>query len=289
MKTKFKSDEIAHIWAHKQAPHGTSPGAMSFNGDSFLSYGTVISRHITFKGKQAIILNDTSYSVSTSKHQGYVRRAIPGCVPVFHIGDIGRGCSLNFDGREGKVLFEYAVAQSAESLKASEKAKARKPLYEADAARWLERAKEVNQFFGLRRKVDEKTIERLRASSEKAEREATKKRAEAAEKRRIEQTESFEAWKQNREHDYFDRSLFPVAFRIEEDELVSSKGARVPLEAARVAIRFVLHNRSTGWHRNGTSCQVGMYHLDSVNEHGVVAGCHRISWEEVERVAALLA
>lgn len=288
MKTKFKSDEIAHVWAHKQAPHGSSHGAMSFNGDSFLSYGTVIARHLTFKGKQAIILNDTGYSVSTSKHQCYVRRAIPGSVPVFHIGDIRLGCSLNFYDREGKVLFEYAVAQSAKSLKASEKAKARKPLYEADAARWLERAKEINQFFGLRRKVDEKTIERLRASSQKAEREAAKKRAEAAEKRRIEQTEAFEAWKRNTEHDYFDNSLFPVAFRIEEDELVSSKGARVPLEAARVAVRFVLHHRATGWHRNGSTCQVGMYQLDAINEQGVVAGCHRITWEEVERVASLL-
>lgn len=186
---------------------------MSFNGDWFLSYGTVIARHITFKGKQAIILNNTGYSVSTSKHQGYVRRAIPGSVPVFHIGDIGRGCSLNFDGREGKVLFEYAVAQSAESLKASEKAKARKPLYEAEAARWLEWAKEINEFFGLRRKVDEKTIERLRASSEKAERDAAKKRAQDEEKRRIEQTAAYEAWKQGKSAGYFNDSIFPVAFR----------------------------------------------------------------------------
>lgn len=264
---------------------------MSFEGDSFYSYSTVIARHITHKGKAGIIINCTSYSNSTAKHNSHVRSAIPSTVPVFWIGDLGRGVSLDFYGNEGKALFEYAVTQSNTAIAKAEKARTNKGIYEGQAAAWLQRARFINEFFGLRRKVDEKTIERLREASERSEREAAKQRAAAEEKRRIEQTAAFEAWKRGErttEGYYFSANLFPVAFRIECGELVSSKGARVPLEAARIALRFVLKHRQSGWHRNGSACEVGMYQLDAVNAQGIVAGCHRITWDEVERIAPLL-
>ena len=40
-----------------------------------------------------------------------------------------------------------------------------------------------------------------------------------------------------------------------------------------------------GWRRNGESCLVGVYQLDAITNQGIVAGCHRIAWEEVERFA----
>lgn len=262
---------------------------MSFRGDSFYSYGTVMARHISRHGRRAIILNDTSYSVTTSKHQSLLRRAIPDGVPVFRIGYIGLGCSLNFDGREGKVLFEYAVEQSAECLKSSEHARGRKGRLESAAAEWLEDAREINEFFGLRRKVDEKTIERLKESSERAEREAARKRAEAEEKRRTEQTEAFEAWKRGENTGYYFRThLFPVTFRIEGEELVSTLGARVPLADARRAMAFVLLKKAEGWSRNGVTMRVGHYQIDSISGDGVKAGCHNITWEEIERLSSIL-
>lgn len=287
MKTLFKSSEIAHIWAHKSAPYGKSPGAMSFQGECFLSYGTVIARHILRNGKAAVILNDTSYSVSTSKHQGCVRQSIRG-ETVFHIGDVGRGCSLDFNGNEGKVLFEYAVGRSAEMLSKSQSARQRKEQYEGSAALWLERAQEVNVFFGLRRKVDQQTIERLKASAQASAIKEAKKRADQEARARKEQAYAFEAWKANRPHEYFNHSIFPTVFRIEGDELVSTHGARVPVTEAKTALCFVLKHKVGGWHRNGSTCPVGHYQLDSINPEGVKAGCHRITWEEIERLSAIL-
>lgn len=285
MKTRFTSNEIAHVWAHKSAPHGKSPGAMSFDGDSFYSYSTVIARHLTHKGKPAIVVNDRSFSITTSAHQGKVRSAIHGlAVPVFYF-DEGMGASLRVTGKE---LFEYAVEQSiAEQGKAS-RARKRKDRHEYRAAAWLESAKQINVFFGLRRKVDEKTIERLREAGERAEREAARKRAEAEAAQRAKECSEYLKWIGGLPSGYFNPNIHPIAFRIEGAELVSSKGARVPLEAAKVAVRFVMKHRESGWHRNGSTCQVGMYHLDAINPQGVVAGCHRITWDEVERVATLL-
>lgn len=79
----------------------------------------------------------------------------------------------------------------------------------------------------------------------------------------------------------------PTMLRVEGSEVVTSRGARVPRTEARLAFKFAMSKRSTGWHRNGEQFKVGMYHLDAVNENGLVAGCHRISWQELERFGKL--
>ena len=59
--------------------NGTKNGAHSLsmsisgNGDRLYSYGTVIAQKLQ---NGAIILNDTKYSVTTSKHQNEIRHAI---------------------------------------------------------------------------------------------------------------------------------------------------------------------------------------------------------------------
>lgn len=287
MKTLFKSNEIAHIWAHKSAPEGKSPGAMSFRGDSFYSYGTVIARHITHKGKPAIVLNDNSFSNTTARHEGKVRSAIHGLnIPIFHISK-GMGTSLDVTGKE---LFEYVVENSARWLSKAERAKGRKGDFESHAARCLEDAKAINEFFGLRRKVDENTIARLKESSAKAEREANALRKLAEENRRKEEQQYYDAWVSGESvtASGFNPRLFPVAFRIEGEELVSTLGARVPLDDAKRALAFVLMKKSEGWSRNGVTMRVGHYQIDTIGGDGVVAGCHRITWDEISRLEAIL-
>jgi len=63
----------------------------------------------------------------------------------------------------------------------------------------------------------------------------------------------------------------------------------VPLQAARVAYRFATSKRAQGWHENGETCPVGHYRLNAINAQGIVAGCHRIAWSEIERLAPVLA
>lgn len=284
-KTHFRSDEIAHIWAHKSAPRGEAPGAMSFDGDSFRSYGTVIGRHITHKGMEAVLVNETSYSVTTAKHLGIMRRAIAG-MHIFRIGGIDRGSSLR--DVSGADIFEYAISEADKAQQRATKARTHKDYLLSRAAGWLERAKAANEFFGLRRKCDDQAIARLQASKERAEREQKRKAAARDLAARLEQQAAYEAWKQGEQDGYFNVSLFPVAFRVEADELVSSLGARVPIHEARVAFRFI-QSRKSGWQRNGETCPVGHYQLDTINAEGVKAGCHRITWEEITRLSSIFA
>lgn len=283
MKTRFTSDEIAHVWANASAPFGKSPGAMSFEGDIFYSYSTAIARRITHKGKTAFVLNDRSFSATTSGHQQAVRMAITG--KPFHFS-AGMGTRLDVTGPE---LYTYAIEQAAAEKQKAEKARTKKDWHLGQSGMWLEEAKRVSDFFGLRKKVDESAIERLAAARAKAEKQQAAAREKLQKEREAKARELLALWLAG-DPEVQTYSLYdlPTQFRIEGEELVSTRGARVPLQDAERAIRFALARREKGWRENGETCPVGGYRLNSITADGVVAGCHRIAWPEVERLSALL-
>lgn len=347
MKTVFKSDEIAHIWANKSAPCGKSPGNASFSGDAFYSYSTVIARRITYNGKTAFIVDNASFSISTSKVQGRVRYAIPGSQKTFSVHSGKYGQSLDWTPQ---CLRDHYLQESArtDELPPSRYANKRAEQYRR-ATSFLVDARDVCEFFGLGFLAISRKIDKRNALNEQAadiikqageRREAAKlarERKEAAErlKKNIAFAEAYIATP-NGEPIYdaetrrvpegfpaellakflakvkennaaaFDRwragenirlpHECPVMLRVETNthgkpwgtgewtsEMVTSKGARVPLDDAKETFYFVTKLRAKGWHRNGETHRIGSYQLDAVNEQGVVAGCHRVSWEEVER------
>jgi hypothetical protein len=88
----------------------------------------------------------------------------------------------------------------------------------------------------------------------------------------------------------FDAESGGAALRIMGETLETSHGAEVPLAHAVKVFRFVKLCRDSGkaWQRNGRTIRVGLFQVDSVSASGdFVAGCHRFTWSEVERVAKL--
>lgn len=82
------------------------------------------------------------------------------------------------------------------------------------------------------------------------------------------------------------RSL--TLLRREGGEIVTTKGARFPVEHARKAFLLVRTVRriKEPWQRNGRTIHVGHYELDSIDAEGnVVAGCNRVEFSEIERLA----
>lgn len=86
------------------------------------------------------------------------------------------------------------------------------------------------------------------------------------------------------------------AVRVERDDsgaivagtLETSHGASVPLVHALRVFRFLklCRDAGRGWQSNGKALRVGHFRVDSVAPSGdFVAGCHRINWPEVERLA----
>ena len=279
MKTTFKSEELAHTWAHELAPEGNCQQSKSFRGLSFYSYAAEIGRIVKRKGKKAYLINQRSYSVTTSKHQSDMRGAIPhDAIKFYFDGDLS--------GAAPSALFDYAVQRAVKAGLQADKARKYKESYCTDKADWLPRAAQVNEFYGLRRKVDKAGLARLEKSIV-AERERQKK-AEKERQAKIEADNALylERWKAG-EMVSLSYSISRVYLRVFENEVQTSKGVRIPLPEAERAFRFIITRRDKGWHRNGEQFAIGQYHLDAVNAQGIVAGCHRIDWPEIERFAAL--
>lgn len=135
-------------------------------------------------------------------------------------------------------------------------------------------------------KADVEREKREAAEREAREREA-KRYAEAADIRR--------AWLAGES----DRTRDPVSgyhisdetggalIRANGERLETSHGAEVPLEHAIKAFRFVklVRERGETWRRNGRTIRVGHYQIDCIDSGGFNAGCHRINWPEIERLA----
>jgi glycerol-3-phosphate O-acyltransferase len=79
--------------------------------------------------------------------------------------------------------------------------------------------------------------------------------------------------------------------RIDGDEVVTSRGARFPVSHAKRALALVRNVRESGqaYVRNGHTIHLGPYAVDRIEADGTVkAGCHVVSWEEIERIASAL-
>ncbi len=300
MKHAFTSQEIAHIWAHKGAGWGKCPGNASFEGDTFKSYATVIARRITHKGKTAYVYDGHGFSISTSKVQNRLRQALSH-ETVFHINAGQRGQRLDFTPAK-LIAYYLAEAKKIETALPSRLARMRAEQY-ASATSQVANAREVAAFFGLGLAKLDATLAKREAGQADAENtlKAAREKQLAAKAKEVKRQEKEAAenvirWL-NGERVSIPYGL-PTMLRArhvpgnsingnEVDEMVmeTSNGARVPLAEAEKTFRFVITCRAKGWHRNGSTHEIGAYQLDAVNEQGVIAGCHRVSWEEIERFA----
>lgn len=82
MRTVFSDiHQVAHLWAHQaQEEARNSQDNFYFHNNTIYSYGAhFICGQIVFnkRGEKAYVLNDNSYSSTTSKHQGVVKSSIP--------------------------------------------------------------------------------------------------------------------------------------------------------------------------------------------------------------------
>jgi hypothetical protein len=83
----------------------------------------------------------------------------------------------------------------------------------------------------------------------------------------------------------------PTMLRIVGDEVETSMGARVPVDHAARALKFVRACMNAGreYNRNGHTEHIGHYAIDRIEADGTLhAGCHVIAWEEIQKIAPML-
>lgn len=309
IKQVVSEDMVAHLWAHKAQDHARTPGQgrMYFDGDTIYSYGShfPIARHVTHNGKPggrpAILFTTRDYSNTTRKHKYCAQRACSH-LTVFLVH--------NIYGSHKVHLLDYKE-RLAEAAKDYAKAKGRKPEHLARMRSIVSQGNAYAAFFGLKTRfeipgneteLDAECVKILAANAIRREKNAAasqaKWEARAAEerKRHAEAEGLLQQWVDGEllstpNYAYY----FPTRLRIKQDAddgavVQTSKGAEVPLEHALRAFKFIAKVYESGqpWESNGHTIKMGHFQVDRIETDGtLVAGCHRIGRDEIERIAKL--
>jgi len=292
------------LWAHRTQDEARNrQGNLYFTGDTIYSYGAhfPIARHVTNEsGERAVLFTTATYSVTTSSHCSAVRSAIPSGIRVFHGPNVchGRysGSELTADDHAGNLADYTELIEKHVVTSARARSSYTKEWSHEHAVRLRDEAIAYCAFFGLpvpnipevpELDSDALTVIRKREAKRTAEKaEQTKReRAEAI----VRQQELIIKWRGGE----YSGCLYdvPVMLRIDGGEVVTSRGAHFPVSHAKRALAFIRKVRESGqaYVRNGHTIHLGPYALDRIEPDGTVkAGCHVVSWKEIERIAPLI-
>jgi hypothetical protein len=294
----FPSDEVPHLWAHQtQDSARNQQGNLYFDGATIYSYGShfPIAKHVSRGKRKAILFTTRGYSNTTTKQIGYVRRAIPAGVQVFNVE-----LRESWGGIDTTAILEQYRKSIAADIETVKRSRNGATWTLGTAIRKAEEMRAFAKFYGVKvgkvplpRKPE---LDKLRAESiakhdRAKERQAARdqvaeaKRMERARLNALELPEKIERWRAGASVDFGWNSNVPTMLRIEGDEVVTSHGARVPLDHVKRVLPFVLklHGKGDEWKTNGHTIHLGHYQLDRIDSNGVHAGCHHIGWDEVER------
>jgi len=175
------------------------------------------------------------------------------------------------------------------------KSRGRKAFISSQLTELIEEANTYAEFFGLKTRLFlpndmQAECERI----QERDREKQRKRKAKQERERIQHDkeilEKVDKWATG-ETDYISMTFenAPIRLRVKDNLLQTSLGAQVPLDHAIKAFRILkrLRNQGETYQRNGHTIHLGHFALDSFENDTVKAGCHRVAWDEIERVATL--
>jgi len=292
----MKNSELAHLWAHQSRSQGTG-SSLSFSGPVLRSYSTAIGELVQTKDGILAVLNATIYSVSTSRHQHYARQAVSHLPSVevygVHQGEsevVPKDAKGRADKRWVREQIKTSLTKAAEWMERA--GRARSPdvsrYSESQASYLVRNAETLAQWFKVRMPKVELGDLAARAEEIRKQEAARRKRLEA--KLLKENAGKIEAWRNGEPGACLPYNIGKVFLRrrnpgLPESMVETSKGAVIPWDDALRLFRFALARRKKGWRRNGETFAVGPYQLDAVNKSGIVAGCHRIGFDEMERLA----
>jgi len=296
MKTVFSNHhEVCHVWAYESQSHGKANNIF-FENEKIYSYGhhyLAAQIHTNKKGEKFVLINNNSYSSSTSKHLCSIRSAVSH-LPSAHVENVD-------DPKEALIELEN---QLIEKFFNSFKKQADRDGIDWVIKYFLNDIKEYwtfCDFFNLKPAFKRKNaalyINLLKEKSafskqrykelnspemiEKREKEKEKREARKEEKERKENAEKIENFrKTGRAFNQGWGSCYLIT--VIENEIVTSGGARVPLLAGLKLLERV--RKATT--ENGE--KIGHYTFNKIENGKVIIGCHCIEIQEAEKVLGKL-
>lgn len=235
------------------------------------------------------------------------RRAIPEGATRFDVPSVQPNWTWAPQGIDHQVNLGYFVEMSRAELTKAENGRRYGQEHLESAFDYQLKAREYAKFFKLSmprfpflphgKKLEAlrvKLMARFLKAEETRKTIHAKREAAWAERRRIEALELPEKIEKWREHDPYVHLPYwwegGALLRISKDgkDVETSRGARFPVEHAVRGLRLVQAcvNSKREYVRNGHSVHLGHYVIDKIDADGTVhAGCHVVSWEEIQRIA----
>jgi len=302
-----------HFAAENYGPRGTrKAGAvwMQEANRTLYSHAAPIARH-TGNAALPVLITSRSYSVTTSKHTTFARRALHHLNPfevynpaaasasahalnVRHFYAEARHALRTATETRRKAETRAAALRSAAQLHAhaeTYRAAFRLPLSELDT--------ETRATRDTCRRIDPDQLDKAAALITQATAAADKRKAAAEAKRTAAQraaiAEQEERDKTRREEwlagagTYYPREHYSASARLRVigNAVETSHGARVHVrDAARLWPIAERAHRNRTTYRPEPPHRVGPYPLDEVSPQGVRIGCHFITFDEMQRVRA---
>lgn len=308
-KHVFSTHEIPHLWLHQtQADGRNAAGNLFFRDGTIYSYGShfPIARRYTSKSGGCVLFTTASYSVTTARHIGHVRQAIPASVPVFNVPNVtwsGSDSSSAQDKENHAANLADYVKRIESAIIKSARARSswQKESSHDGAVAMSADARAYAKFFRVRcpklpavPALDSEAMDTVR----KAEAGKAAKRADETRRKNeeyaVRQSENAAKWRKGEYNGSFDYG-FPTMLRLVSTdghcEVETSRGARVPVAHAKRALQFVREVKASGqeWRSNGHTFHIGNYSVDRISADGTLfAGCHVIEYAETERIAPAL-
>lgn len=295
-KTVFGTSEIPHLWAHQtQSEARNQQGNLYFRGDTIYSYrdSFPIGRHVTnSRGEKAVLISSNKYSVTTASHISAVVHSLPHGTQVFYVNQH----SMKEHGSDpySTSVSDYVEEITGLLLKAK-RAKANKDWDVKQASDKRSEALAFAAFYDLDASsipAMDYDVTALEASIRSAKAQERKEAKERQTRRLIEQADAISAWRSGTLSGYpgafYD---VPTMLRVNGDLVETSRGVSFPISHARKALALVraVMARGEDWRTNGHTCYLGHYRLDRITKQGTVyAGCHVVTWPEIEHIAPLL-
>lgn len=281
----MRNSEVAHLWVHGEDAEGSNFSAV---GDRVFSYdaGYVVAQRYRVEGTEVILLNCYKHSPTTGRHIAHVRQATTHLTSFYApYPDAGT------DKRKHRENADYLKGEHLHYLKLAAKARTNVEFYMESGRHTAEQYNKYLKLFKIKRKpIDVAAIEPAYPS------EAEKKAAKIRQQKRKEKQQKLpELWLNN--DPKAPRVLYSLSFqylRMKDPETVeTSGGATFPVQDAKRAWRIIkrIYDTGVGYEMSpiGLNLKLGIYWVDRVCKNGtVIAGCHKITKQEIERFAAVI-
>lgn len=298
MKTVFANDECVHVYAQRTHDQGrTNNGNIFFNGDTLYSYGYHFPL-AHFINDNTVIINDDSYSMTTSNHQALVRQALRHYRAIYL--DTSMIESVINHGVYDKKSLEAKSKQKAEEYLLSATKRRATHTMESDvsiAVSIVKNCLKTTEAFNRKPSVSfRKFADEILNDNTSILKELSVKAEKLLQDKKNKAEQYLKKWL-NFKIDlipYTYREFIDIHMRVSEDNIETSEGVRFPLNEAIAAFKMIRRVKESGQSLNFNDVNLGViklgyYKIDKITCAGhVKAGCHFVKWPQIETIARQL-